>query len=140
VGQVVLPHKESIDVLKLKTPKNKVLDYERSTTPNEQAWKQQVTDLIPACDLKSRREIKVPVLEQYHCPKCHIGVVRYRRVPGNLKPIAECDNENCSWTVAQMTSAQRMALVKVDPDAIRTKAHMTGKERRMKQFLSKIVY
>jgi hypothetical protein len=122
VGQVVLPDKESING-------RKAIICKSSTTRADQAWK-QVYD-------------EDGELINYRCPKCITGIIRYRRIPGNLKPIAECDNDRCSWTVAQMTPAQRAELEKVDPDTLRVAEYeekITGKERRMKQFLSKAAF
>jgi hypothetical protein len=79
----------------------------------------------------------------YHCPRCKTGIVRYQRVRGNLSPVAECDNQDCTWTLSQMTSAERADLAARDPEALRIAKHVaniTGKERRMRKFLSKCAY
>ena len=128
VGQAVLPHKESIDGHRYRIDKRKRTPPEmagQSTSRAEQAWKQ-----VLAGD----------ALQNYHCPRCKTGIVRYQRVRGNLCPVAQCDNDRCSWTVGQMTSEERAELARVDPDALRIADHaarITGKERRMKKFLNK---
>ena len=127
-GQAVLPHKESIDGHRYRIDKRKRTPPEmagQSTSRAEQAWKQ-----VLAGD----------ALQNYHCPRCKTGIVRYQRVRGNLCPVAQCDNDRCSWTVGQMTSEERAELARVDPDALRIADHaakITGKERRMKKFLNR---
>lgn len=98
----------------------------RATSRFNEAWK-QVRDADGS-------------LKNYRCPRCKIGIVRHRRIHGNLSPVVECDNEACTWTLSQMTGAERADLAARDPEAVRIadhENHITGKERRLKKFLSK---
>lgn len=133
VGQAVLPHEKSIDPRYRKDRRRKTPLPDmpmRAASRIGQAYK-SVLDANGG-------------LRNYPCPECvkhhRVGVIRYRRVPGNLSPVAECDNPRCTWTVSQMTSEERTELAKADPEAQLVAHLIAGKDRRNKKFLSECCY
>ena len=55
--------------------------------------------------------------KNFKCPVCG-GPVRYCRVRGNRRPLIECSNERCTWTIDELISEKQPQSEEQKPKAI----------------------
>ena len=58
--------------------------------------------------------------KNFKCPVCG-SAVRYLRVRGNLKPVIECSNQLCKWTVDELVREDTVFELAQKPKGVSTR-------------------